>query len=98
VPAWALSRRSSARRSYTGGVSKRTGDRQVAVSVTLDVAPDDVKGNLAAAGLKITATHDLLQIVSGTVDEADIDRLMKVEGVAAVEPDRDVRAFGSPGD
>jgi hypothetical protein len=79
-------------------VSKRTGDHRVAVNVTLDAAPDDVKGDLAAAGLRITATHDLLHVVSGTVDEADIDRLLQVEGVAAVEPDREVRAFGNADD
>ena len=79
-------------------MNKRTGDHEVAVNVTLDVAPDDVKGELAAAGLRITATHNLLQVVSGTVDEADIDRLLQVEGVAAIEPDREVRAFGNSGD
>jgi hypothetical protein len=79
-------------------VSKQTGDHRIAVNVTLDVAPDDVMGDLAAAGLKITATHDMLHVVSGTVDEANIDRLLQVEGVTAVEPDREVRTFGKASD
>jgi len=64
------------------------------LKVNVSVADDhlksftDVVDHLANAGLHVEQTHDVIGVVSGTVDDAKLSRLERVEGVLSVEADR----------
>lgn len=78
---------------YTDEVGDVSDKQMVAVNVMLDVDPDAVLGELASAGLHVLETHDLLGVVTGTIVKTNLERLSHIDGVVAVEPNREIKAF-----
>ena len=63
----------------------------IGVLVRVDRAPDGVVSDLAAAGMQVERVMRRLGVVSGTVASERLAGLGAVEGVTAVERDREVR-------
>jgi hypothetical protein len=67
------------------------------VRLSLSVSDSHLKklGKIAAAakkaGMKIEQQHDILGVLTGSIDASKVGRLHKIEGVSNVEEDRTVK-------
>lgn len=65
----------------------------VLISVDTDEAHviTDIAERLSAAGLDVSAVHDAISVITGTVDEDAIGSLQQIPGVLDVERQRSYR-------
>jgi hypothetical protein len=64
----------------------------VNISITDEQLPHfaEIVASLRAAGLEVTSTSPSLGFVSGTIDSSKLPDLQQIDGIDAVEADRDV--------
>lgn len=67
--------------------------REVLISVDTDepAVLSDIADRLSAAGLDVSAVHDAISVITGTIDEDGIAGLQQVAGVLDVERQRSFR-------
>lgn len=66
---------------------------EAALAVIVTVEPGTGDAGLAAAGLAVTHRVARLNVVSGTIRGAALDRLAGLPGVVRIEADAPMRAF-----
>lgn len=68
---------------------------QLQVLISLDTdephAISDIAKRLSAAGLDVSAVHDAISVITGTVDEDAIGSLQQIPGVLDIERQRSYR-------
>jgi hypothetical protein len=55
----------------------------------------EIVRQLRAAGFELTQQLDAIGVILGRADDAEVERLRRIDGIASVEEDRTVRPWSS---
>lgn len=66
---------------------------KVAVKYDDDVPLGAIYAGLRNAGMDIRRTHEAIGILTGTIEDTQMDKAQDVDGVEGIEVEREVSAF-----
>ena len=66
---------------------------KVKVSIAVDQSAQisEVAQKLQSAGMEVEQTLSIVGVISGAIEEAQINSLAQIDGVKAIEPEREIQ-------